>query len=480
MRNRTIAVAAVLLVSAVVPATALGATARTDATSATSADGETYTGTHVSVETTGEALVEYRVDNETAMEAVRVQSRDAVETSLLVETDLAAVTDIAGAAVSVESRTDARAELDAESGATVTAHDNGHGSLVVHADDGGQYVTVGLGAAADPEQESESRVTYTTDAGATATAMVVGDGRVTVNEDGNLTASLDEDARLVVRTYPDGRTEADAETEAQVVDGTAAASVYVLAADDADAGDDESDSGVQGGVDANATAVSTVTYDDRTSVTVTEQAEGRVEMNVTRTAHDGRVVAVHTDEEVVADNVTVQVDGAAATRVDSHAALEAAAEGDTGPAYTVESSGGAAAESTVLVGVDHFSTRQVTVTGDAEASADAGTSADGTDDTSGDQDGDADKSTDSDGSTERDSDDDESSEGDSDDSDESDDSNESSEGDGDSSDGSEGDSDDSSGDEDTDDSEDDGGLPLGPLAVAASVVATAVGVLVLG
>ncbi|MFC7196215.1 hypothetical protein ACFQL4_18895 [Halosimplex aquaticum] len=137
-----------------------------------------------------------------------------------------------------------------------------------------------------------------------------------------------------------------------IANETAAASVYVMQ---------------QG----EETVTDTVTYGQNTTVAVEERAEGRVNVTVSRTAHEGRVLITHVSNETFesAEDVQVAVDGEAAASASSYAELRQAAAGGDTSKYMVRQSGdaSASADATVLVGVNHFSTRTVTMTDDADA-----------------------------------------------------------------------------------------------------------------
>jgi len=359
--KRTVAILAMLVVSAVAPATAL----------AGAADQQAYSGSHVAFDTGSSAVVDYTVDGEQTIESVRVQSQSTAESNLGLgaSAGLEAVTAIAGSAVTLDSRAAANASLRTESGASMRAHDNGHGSLVVTADDAAQYVALNVSADSEADQASDQRVVYETDSGATAAAMVVGDGNVSVTEDGNLTAAVAEDSRLVVRSYTEARSDAEATEERMIVNETAAASVYLMQQGD-------------------ATVSDTVTYGRDTSVEVSERAASRVNVTVERTASEGRVVITHVSNETFesAEDVQVAVDGEAAASASSYAELRQATQGGDSSKYMVRqgSSAQASADARVLVGINHFSTRTVTMTDDGAATDTSGDDSDGADGDDGD------------------------------------------------------------------------------------------------
>lgn len=355
MRVRAITLAAMLIVAGLAAPVA-----------ASMARQEGYSGAHVAFGTQSDAVVDYTVDGQPMAESIRVQSKSAAESSggIDVSAGLSAVTNLGGAAVTLETSASASAATAAQvgfdSGASMDAHDNRRGVFVVRAGENAQYAQVALGDGASADADGENRVVVTNADGAKGTFIVVGDGEVTTNENGDVVADLDQGAKLVFRSYPDGRDDEDAEQERLIADGTAAAEVYVSAAS-------------EGGEQAGETAVDVVRYAEDTSVEVTERSAEAVRMTVDRTERSGRVVIVSATETAfatadAADDVTVTVDGEAAVRASSYSELTAATQdGDTSK-YVVRQSSAAEGSADVLVGINHFSSRDVAVQGSGDGS----------------------------------------------------------------------------------------------------------------
>ena len=358
MSIRPLALAALVLLASLAPMTA--ASGATPSQASSNSDVEAYSGTHVSFATDSSAIVGYAVDGETVLSSVEVQSESQVESSLGigVSGDLQAVTDFAGTALSMDASAQTSASVQAESGATIEAHDHGHGTLVVDASDS-QYVELGMNASSSAETTSDGRVLVTTDDGTKAAVMVVGDGDVAVNDDGNVTANVKAESKLVVRSYSDERTEEDEQTEQLIANGTAAAEVYV---------DHQDGERVEG----------TITYDQDTNVTAEAESESAVNMTIDRAESEGKVVIASTSQFAAesSDDLTVRVDGDAAAQASSYSELRAAADdGDTSK-YIVKSSGSAEASADVLVAVNHFSERSVSIAdadGDGSDTGDSNT-----------------------------------------------------------------------------------------------------------
>ena len=371
--KRNIALAALVLVASLVPMAAASTVTQSQTTtqSTAQADAEAYSGSHVSFTSNGSAVTNYAIAGETVASTIEVQSQSEVRSNLGlgVRGDMDAMTSIRGAGLTMQSSASAQASIQANSGARIQAHDHSHGTLVVEAEDS-QYVALGLNASSEAETESNQRVLVTTDSGTTAAVMVVGEGNVTVNDEGNVTAAVESESRLIVRSYSEARTEDDEETEDLIVNGTAAAEVYV----------DEQD---------NEHVTGSVVYDANTSVTVDAESESSVNMTIDRSEHEGKVViasASQFDAESTED-VTVRVDGEVAAAASSYSELRAASDNGSTSKYMVRNS--ASAEADVLVAVNHFSERTVSM---AEKQADDGTSdsTDGDDsDTSDSTDGDS-------------------------------------------------------------------------------------------
>lgn len=354
-KTRTIAVVALMLVASVVPATATVAAAESGGQSSA------YAGSHVEFDAASNAVVGYTVNGETMVESVKVQSQSTAESSGSVNAgvSLASVLNLSGAGLTLAAESETSATVEAESGATLTAHDNENGILVVAAGEESQYVEAGVGADASAEARSDSRVVVTTDSGAKGTFIVVGDGEVTVNEEGNVSADLASDSRLAFRAYGESRSDADAEVEQLIADGTAAAEVHVVE---------------QG----ESTTTDVVTYSSDMAVEVSQQSEGTVEMTAERSASEGKVVVTSVSNAVIesTENLEVTVDGEAAARASSYSELAAAADDGSTSKFMVKQAASASANAQVLVGLNHFSSRQVTMTEGDSGGSDTSTGGD--------------------------------------------------------------------------------------------------------
>ncbi|WP_396610625.1 PGF-CTERM sorting domain-containing protein [Haloferax sp. S1W] len=332
MKRITVLFAA-LLVTAAVP---VGTVTAQQSGSEASA----YTGTHVSFDTESDAVTNYTVDGVTVLESVETTAK--ADASVGLDVALSAVTDFDASGLSLSAESDVNATVEAESGATIRAHDNPKGTLVVAAGNESQYVTANLGANATAEQAGDARVVVERD-GRSGAFLVVGEGTVTVNDEGNVTADLSEDARLVFRSYEGERSENDDHTEQLIANGSAAAEVYVTQ-------------------DGDQTTVDTVNYDGTTTLEVTEQTTDNITVTVDRSVHDGTVVVTSVSEDALAatDNLSVTVDGEAAVEADSYTELAAAANDGETSKYLVQETN-AEGDVTVLVAVNHFSERQITM-----------------------------------------------------------------------------------------------------------------------
>jgi PGF-CTERM protein len=328
--RRTLLVVAVLVITA---ATAPGAVAQS---------GEAYSGTHVSFETEGSSISDYAVNGNTLFENVSVGSASESDLGIGTDASVSAITAIEAAGLSVDSRTEASVTVTADSGAELRSHDNDRGHLIVEAGNEDQHVIAELDGEADAESEGDRVVVETAD-GTTATALVVGDGEVAVNDDGDLSADLESDAVLVIRSNGEERSEDDRQQESLIESGQAAAELHVMERDGERVDD-------------------VVQYGEDTSVETSQQAETTVEVTVDRTTSEGTVLLTTVSESVIenAEAIDVRVDGEAAAQASGYSELESAAAGEGGSAYLVSESS-AAASADVLVAIDHFSERTVTM-----------------------------------------------------------------------------------------------------------------------
>jgi PGF-CTERM protein len=337
--------AAMLVVAAVAPAGGAAA-------AAAQADGNAsaYAGTHVSFDLASNAVTNYTVGGVEMVESIRVGAAGDSSTSgsagLLADTSLSVATDLLGTSVSVTARAETTATLKTESGATLAAHDNPRGSLVVTSGNGSQVLYANVSGDASASNEGDARVVVERD-GATGVFIAVGNASVGVTDEGDVSARVGEDGRIVFRTYTDGRTESDRRAEALIANGTATAQVYV---------------GAQNG----STTTDVVRYGSNTTVEVTERADGTVTMTVERPVHNGTVVLTSVSDSVLdaSGDLTVSVDGEAAARTSSYAALRSATNGGDQSAYlVVEESADASADArtNVYVALNHFSERTVTM-----------------------------------------------------------------------------------------------------------------------
>jgi len=351
----TMAVVALLVVSVAMPTATVVA-----APAATTQQGSAYSGTHVSFDTESNAMTDYTVNGRTAMESVSVQSSSETQAGggADVGVDLSAVTDFAGADVSVSATTDTRATVASDSGAEMQAHDTDRGILVVTSGGGSQYVRANISSSSEAEDSGAQRVVVTHDDGSEGTFIATGDGEVTVNERGNVTAQVAEDDRLVYRQYESERSDSDEEQERMIADGTAAAEVFV----------EQSSEGGQ------ETAADTARYSEDTTVEITQQSRERVNMTVDRSQREGRVIITSVSEQAFSstDDLSVTVDGEAAAEASSYSEVRQATQDGDQSQYLVRQSSGAEASSDVVVGINHFSSRDVGV-----ASSDGGGGGDG-------------------------------------------------------------------------------------------------------
>jgi hypothetical protein len=293
-----------------------------------------YSGTHVSFDTTANAVIGYTVDGDTVVSSVQAQSTEQAQADGDVDANLglSAVTDIAAATVDLEATANTSTTLTTKSGAELTAHDNDRGILVVSAGDSGQVVHANVSSDAEASAERDDCVVVTTADGTSGTFIVVGGGNVTVDETGNATAQLAQDGTLVYRQYEGERSESEKQQERLIANGTGAAEVYVQSAAESTAGSDEDtatptdtatategDDG-DAGEEARDRTVDVVRYSEDTTVEVTERTERGVNMTVERAESEGRGVITSVCKALMdsAEDVSIAGDGGVAPKADAY------------------------------------------------------------------------------------------------------------------------------------------------------------------
>lgn len=299
-------------------------------------DSEVFAGTHLAFSVEGSAIASYELGGTETFSEVRVESQS--EAAVDVGAGLDAVADIEGAGLSMSAEAETNAQIEAESGAELLAHDTKQGHLVVEAGGDDQVVEAELSAEASAEADGDAVVVEN---GQYEGAFVVaGEGSVEVNSEGDVVADLDGDATLVFRAYAAGeRTDVTELEESQIADGTASVDLHVEQR-------------------ADETVAEAVTFGQETSAEAHAEAEGTVEVAVERAVSEGTVV-ITTVERAVLDassGLDVTIDGEVVTEAETQVDLLAAAQGGE-PTFMIGQE--TEAEATVYVGVDHFSERQV-------------------------------------------------------------------------------------------------------------------------
>jgi PGF-CTERM protein len=383
MRIRSAILTAVLVVSLI------GAAAAPAATQGAEAEG--YSGAFIEFETADAAVNDYTVSGQVVVDSLRVQSAGEAggsgEGGVGVGVGADSTVSIDGAAVQSQNSGAARASVAFESGAQLEANDNRRGVVRITADGGDQVIQANVSG--DASQEGDGRVVVSGDDGAQGTFIVVGEGNVSANGDGQVTAAVGEGGQVVYRQYDGERSDSEQQQEQLIQDGTAAAELFVRGAADSEGGSDGGD---------NETSV--VTYDEDTSAEVTSRSESQINATVDRTQQQGKVVVVTVAESAVqsAESLEVLIDGEAAAQADSYGEVQQSAEEGDEPRYLVRQSSSAEAAVDVVVGIDGFSERQLSIqdaddgestptdmgNGDNETDGDGETDTDGDDGSSAD------------------------------------------------------------------------------------------------
>ena len=319
-----------------------------NATTAQDATADGYVGTHVAFETSSNAIVDYRVDNETVFENVTVasQSDHQSRTEAGADARLSAVVDLSGLGLTLDAQSETRADVTTDGSASLSAHDTERGILTVDAGEDAQYVELNLSEESNATASDEGDRVLVKTENRTGALVVAGDGEVAVNDNGDVTADLGSESTLVFRSYENGERDENAEEQERLIaEGTATAEVY------ADAVDGER-------------VVDVATYGHDTAVETGAEAEERLEMSVERAESEGKVVIVSVSEAALeaigsAEDLAVTVDGEAAAEASSYSELEGGIGEE--PRYMVTQSGNAEAAADVLVAIDHFSERDVAI-----------------------------------------------------------------------------------------------------------------------
>lgn len=319
------------------------------ATGSSAASGEAYTGTHVAFETTGSAVTNYTVDDTTVLSSVQVKSASKAESDgdVSVGGSLSAVTDLAVQGLSLSSQSKASATVSTEGSASMKAHDNTHGILVVSSGDGENYVVANVSGDGSASAESSSVVTVTKGGETKGAFVVVGDGEATVNEQGDVSAKLGSNSKLVFRAYSDGeRDDSDKKQEQLISEGKVAGEVYATV---------ESSGEV---------TMDTVSYGQETTIETKQTAENEVQVTADRAESKGKVIVTSVSEKAVGsvEDISVTVEGSAAAEASSYSELTGAIGSDQSK-FMVANSADASAKADVLVAVNHFSEKTYTISG---------------------------------------------------------------------------------------------------------------------
>ncbi|WP_254832345.1 PGF-CTERM sorting domain-containing protein [Haloglomus salinum] len=374
MNWKALVVAVTLVVSAV--GTPVAAAATTNAASSQSS-AQAQSGTYVSFETADSAVVDYTVNGKTVVDRLSVQSTSEAKSQVGGDLGVGGDVGFSGAGLSLASSFQAgvstTATIQSESGAEIITHDNDRGIVVVESNGESHVARFNSSDGSEAEQASEKRAVITSNDGATATVIVVGDGNVSVSDGGNVTATAEEDARVVYRQYEGERNDSEKQQERLIANGTAVAEVYVQAAGDAasDAGDDDSDETPtatdspteEPSEEAEERSADVVRYSEDTTVEVTENAAGTFNATVERSQSEGKVVIMSVSEAAFenAENAEVYVDGEAAAEASSYSEVQSATNDGETSKYLVRSSSSAEASTDVVVGINHFSAREVSM-----------------------------------------------------------------------------------------------------------------------
>lgn len=343
MRLRAVFLCVLLAVSLAGPATAPAV--------GQSSDGGTYVGTHVQFDEGTDAVSGYAVGDAVLVERLAVQSAGEARSQVGVDVGLRGTTNLDGAAIETRQEARANVSLGFASGGEMAVHDTSRGVVQLHANDGDQVVTAELAAESRATSENDRRVVVTREDGTEGIFLVVGDGEVVVNDDGGVTAEVEDGSQLVYRQYESERSDDDEDAERMIESGVATVEVYVqtATADDAD-GDERPE-----------TVVQPVEYGQNVTVEALSESRETVELAVERTDETGTVVLTSVDEAAFenAESVEVSLDGEAVAQADSMGEVEGSATDGDEPRYYLSQSTSTEATTDVAVGIDGFSERHL-------------------------------------------------------------------------------------------------------------------------
>lgn len=304
--------------------------------------------THLSFKTTQDALVDYKVDGQTVFSSISVGSKSETESrsggTIGVGMDLGSITNIVKSSVSIQSKTNTNAILTTESGAHIKAHDNTHGILVVTPGEDSQIASINVSSSTTVQKENNKKVIITKENGDQGIFLVVGDGQATVNNNGNITADLASNSKLVFRDYNGKRDRQDKQKEQLITNQQAAAEVYI------DHTNDQYRSDI-------------VQYSDDTKIEVKKKTSGQINMTADRTQSQGKIILTSVSQQAIdaTNQIDVIVDGELATQAQSYNELQTAIKQGSNSKYLVRQKSDTKATTDVAIAVNHFSTRQITI-----------------------------------------------------------------------------------------------------------------------
>lgn len=326
----------------------IGAVGATGAVAGQDSENETdrYDGNVVEFEHSDDTVTNVTVGGEDFFTGVSVGAQNGVDVEVGDELDLDLDPEIAELLEQFGDRfdhfeaTDVGVEVGTEGSASVTVTDSQRGTIAVDAGEQDQYVGIDLAEGAEAREEDDRVVVESGDR--TGVFVGVGESEIQVDDDG-VVVDLGQRSDVIFRSYADGeRGEHAIAVENMIANGTATADVFV---DDRE-GEPVADVSV---FDDGLSVETDVSSDDR-----------RVDLTVDRESGEGTVVATTVNESVLGGtDVSVSVDGEAAVEADSHADLEDAIDGDEPRYLVVENEESGTVD--VLVAVDHFSERQITI-----------------------------------------------------------------------------------------------------------------------
>lgn len=305
-----------------------------------------YQASHVGFDAKQNSVVNFSVGGQQIFESFSVVAKSDTETqsggTIGVGVGLGEVTNIAKSAMSMRSQTDKNAVLETESGADIKIHNNDRGIITVTPSENSQIANINISPNTRATTETDKKVVITKEDNSEGVFLIVGDGEVTVNNNRNVIADIEQNRKLVYRDYKQQRSDDDRQQENLISNQNATAEVYIEQTD-------------------NQYRSNIVQYGD-TTVETTDQRQGQINLSVDRTQNQGKIILTTISNQAInpTNNISVQIDGETITQVETYNQLQSSIQQDN-PSFLINQQSSTQSVSDIAIAIDHFSTRQITI-----------------------------------------------------------------------------------------------------------------------